>query len=244
MDNFRDVAGREGYAANGGRMRSGLLFRSNALDADSIDGARLGSLGLTRIFDLRTTAEVTPKPDVVPDGAEYLRFNVIGDELSLDALDPAALTDADGARQLLIDVNRLFVSDANARNEFAGLLRGIATDGGAHVFHCSAGKDRTGWAAALVQRLVGVSDDDVMTDYLLTNEYSAATIAAIADKAAEARGRDVGEAARVLAGVFPEALLAAFDEARTRYGGVEQYVSDGLGIDAATIDRLREKLVG
>ncbi|ADG78968.1 Protein tyrosine/serine phosphatase OS=Tsukamurella paurometabola (strain ATCC 8368 / DSM /CCUG 35730 / CIP 100753 / JCM 10117 / KCTC 9821 / NBRC 16120/ NCIMB 702349 / NCTC 13040) OX=521096 GN=Tpau_2362 PE=4 SV=1 [Tsukamurella paurometabola] len=244
MYNFRDVAGREGYAANGGRMRSGILYRSNALDAESVDDVRLRGLGLTRIFDLRTTAEVSPRPDVVLAGAEYLRFNVIGDELSLDALDPASLTDAAGARELLIDVNRLFVRDANARAEFGALLRSIADHDGAHVFHCSAGKDRTGWAAALVQRLVGVSIDDVMDDYLLTNEYSAAAIDAIAAKAAEGRGRDVGEAARVLAGVFPEALQAAFEEADTRYGGVEGYVRDGLGVDESTAERLRRKLVG
>lgn len=225
-------------------MRGGILFRSNALDAESVDGTRLGALGLTRIFDLRTTAEVTPKPDVVLAGAEYVRFNVIGDELDLGALDPASLTDAAGARDLLIDVNRLFVRDASARAEFGGLLRRIADDGGAHVFHCSAGKDRTGWAAALVQSLVGVSQDDVMDDYLLTNEYSAATIEAIAAKATEAKGSGVGEAARVLAGVFPEALEAAFDEADSRFGGVEGYVRDGLGVDDGTVERLRAKLVG
>lgn len=242
MDNFRDVAGRGGYQAAGGRLRHGVLFRSNALDAGSIDD-RLAALGLTRIFDLRTTAEVTPKPDVIPEGAQYVRFNVIGDTRDLGALDPRALTDAAGARVLLIDVNRLFVTDDAARAAFAGLIRGIAFDGGPHVFHCSAGKDRTGWAAAIVQRLLGVSTDDVMHDYLLTNEYAATTIDTYAAVAAEKHGAAVGEAARVLAGVFPEALQAAFDEADAQYGGFDAYVREGLGIDAGTVDRLRERLV-
>ncbi len=224
-------------------MRQGVLFRSNALDAESIDADRLTALGLAGIYDLRMTAEVTPKPDVIPDGALYRRFNVIGDELELGALDPKALKDAAGARDLLIDVYRMFVTEENARAQFGGLVRVIAAGDGPHVFHCSAGKDRTGWAAAVVQRLVGVSAEDVLADYLLTNEYSAGTIARIAAGAAKERGPEIGEAARVLAGVFPEALQAAFDEADTRYGGFEGYVRNGLGLDAATVDTLRSRLI-
>ncbi|WP_082789376.1 tyrosine-protein phosphatase [Tsukamurella pseudospumae] len=243
MDNFRDVAGPDGYAAEGGRMRRGVLYRSNALDAASIDAERLAAAGLTGVFDLRMTVEVTPKPDVVPDGARYVRFNVIGDEVELGALDPKSLKDADGARGMLTDVYRMFVTEDNAREQFSGLVRAIAEDPGAQVFHCSAGKDRTGWAAAIAQRLVGVSADDVMADYLLTNEYSAATIEKIAAGATAERGAAVGEAARVLAGVFPEALEAAFAEADARYGGFDGYVRDGLGLDGGVIERLRAKLV-
>ncbi|TWS18341.1 tyrosine-protein phosphatase [Tsukamurella asaccharolytica] len=244
MHNFRDVAGADGYAADGGRMRRGLLFRSSVLDADSIDPARLAQARLADVFDLRMTAEVTPKPDVVPDGARYVRLNVIGDDVELGALDPASFTDADGARELLTDVYRMFVSEENARTQFAALVRAVAAEDRPQVFHCTAGKDRTGWAAAIVQRILGVSPDDVMADYLLTNDYSAAVIERIAAAAAAERGEAIGEAARVLAGVFPEALTAAFDEADARYGGFDAYVRDGLRIDDAVVARLRAKLVG
>lgn len=224
-------------------MRRGVLYRSNALDAASIDAGRLAAAGLTGVFDLRMTVEVTPKPDVVPDGARYVRFNVIGDEVELGALDPKSLKDADGARGMLTDVYRMFVTEANARVQFAGLVRAISDDPGAQVFHCTAGKDRTGWAAAIVQRLIGMSADDVMADYLLTNHYSAATIDKIANAAAAERGPEIGAAARVLAGVFPEALEAAFAEAATQYGGFDGYVRDGLGLDDGVVGRLRAKLV-
>ncbi len=243
MHNFRDVAGADGYSAEGGRMRTGRLFRSNALDADSTDPARIARSRLAHVFDLRMTAEVTPKPDVVPDGAQYVRLNVIGDEVELGALDPRSLTDAAGARELLTDVYRMFVTQDNARRQFAALVRSVADEERAQLFHCTAGKDRTGWAAAIVQRLVGVSFDDVMGDYLLTNERSAAVIEKIAAGAAAERGEAIGEAARVLAGVFPEALTAAFDEADAQYGGFDGYVRDGLGIDDAVITRLRSRLV-
>ncbi|MBS4103451.1 tyrosine-protein phosphatase [Tsukamurella paurometabola] len=244
MHNFRDVAGVDGYAADGGRMRRGLLFRSSALDADAIDPARLAEARLADVFDLRMTAEVTPKPDVVPDGARYVRLNVIGDDVELGALDPKSLKDAAGARGLLTDVYRMFVSEDNARAQFATLVRAVAGEDRPQVFHCTAGKDRTGWAAAIVQRIVGVSPDDVMADYLLTNDYSAAVIDKIAAGAAAERGEAIGEAARVLAGVFPEALTAAFDEADARYGDFAGYVRAGLGLDDAVIERLHAKLVG
>lgn len=244
MHNFRDVAGVDGYAAEGGRMRRGLLFRSSVLDAESIDPARLAEARLADVFDLRMTAEVTPKPDVVPDGARYVRLNVIGDDVELGALDPRSLTDTARAKDLLTDVYRMFVTEENARAQFAALVRAVADTERAQLFHCSAGKDRTGWAAAIVQRILGVSSDDVMTDYLLTNQYSAAVIEKIAAGATAERGEAIGEAARVLAGVFPEALTAAFDEADARYGGFDEYVRAGLGIDDAVITRLRAKLVG
>ncbi|TWS22119.1 tyrosine-protein phosphatase [Tsukamurella sputi] len=244
MHNFRDVAGVDGYAADGGRMRRGLLFRSSVLDADSIDPARLADARLADVFDLRMTAEVTPKPDVVPDGARYVRLNVIGDDVELGALDPRSLADAARAKDLLTDVYRMFVTEENARAQFAALVRAVADEERAQLFHCSAGKDRTGWAAAIVQRILGVSSDDVMDDYLLTNQYSAGVIDKIAAGAAAERGEAIGEAARVLAGVFPEALTAAFDAADARYGDFDGYVRTGLGIDDVVIERLRAKLVG
>lgn len=243
MHNFRDAAGTDGYPADGGRMRRGLLFRSSALDAEAIDPARLAEARLADVFDLRMTVEVTPKPDVVPDGARYVRLNVIGDDVELGALDPKSLKDAAGARELLSDVYRMFVTEENARRQFAALVRAVADEQRPQVFHCTAGKDRTGWAAAVVQRILGVSPDDVMADYLLTNEYSAAVIDKIAAGATAERGEAIGEAARVLAGVFPEALTAAFDETDARYGGFDAYVREGLGIDDAVIARLRAKLV-
>ncbi len=224
-------------------MRRGLLFRSSALDADAIDPVRLAEARLSDVFDLRMTAEVTPKPDVVPDGARYVRLNVIGDDVELGALDPKSLKDAAGARGLLTDVYRMFVIEDNARVQFAALVRAVADEERPQLFHCTAGKDRTGWAAAIVQRVLGVSHDDVLADYLLTNDYSADVIEKIAAGATAERGEAIGEAARVLAGVFPEALAAAFDEADNRYGGFDGYVRDGLGIGDDVVTRLRAKLV-
>jgi len=102
------------------------------------------------------------------------------------------------------------------------------------VFHCTAGKDRTGFAAALVLRAIGATQDEVMRDYLLTNERLAPVAVANSTWALPP------QAAKVLYGVRPEFLQAAFDEIEARWGGVEGYLRDGLGLGERERARLHE----
>ncbi|GAA4408196.1 tyrosine-protein phosphatase [Tsukamurella soli] len=240
MHNLRDVAGASGYPTAGSRMRTGVLFRSEAL-ADDAPSA-LTALGLTRVYDLRTTIEVDKHPDVLPAGTGYARHNILGDDNDLGTLDPSTLRPG-SARRMLLAANRSFVTEPGARAAFGGLLHDIATTDGPQLFHCTAGKDRTGWAAAILQSLSGASRADVLHDYLLTNEYSRDAITAIGEAVAAEHGADVAVAVREMYGVFPEALEAGFDELGARYGTVDRYVREGLGLTPDTVDALRAKLV-
>ncbi|MGB3480989.1 MAG: tyrosine-protein phosphatase [Mycobacterium sp.] len=241
VDNFRDVAGPgDGYPlASGRHMRKGVLYRSSALRPDDTDMATLTGLKLTHDYDLRTSAEIADSPDIVPPGTTYVHINIIGDENPIPTLTEL---DAASARQLLIDQYRVFVSDAGERERFGQLFRSIAANPGPQVYHCTSGKDRTGWASAVLQSLAGVSSEDVMSDYLLTNEYSRASIEAGAAAATEAYGPEAGEGTRVMLGVFPEALQASLDEVHARYGTMDRYLTEGVGLDAATIDALKSTL--
>ena len=100
------------------------------------------------------------------------------------------------------------------------------------VFHCTAGKDRTGFAAALILRSLGVSDEDVMRDYLLTNERLAMPDAS--------RHGLTPEVSEVLWRVRPEFLRAALDAVDTDYGGLEGYFREGLGLGDAEREQLRQ----
>jgi protein-tyrosine phosphatase len=102
------------------------------------------------------------------------------------------------------------------------------------VFHCTAGKDRTGLAAALVLLALGASQDEVMHDYLMTNQLLAPVLA----KAAT--WRLPPKAAKVLYAVQPEFLHAAFHEIDTRWGGMDAYLREGLGLGERESARLRE----
>lgn len=241
VDNFRDVAGPgDGYALGAGEhMRNGVLFRSSVLRPDAADMATLIGLHLTHDYDLRTSAEIAGSPDSVPPGTTYTHINIIGDQSPLPAMTNMS---APRARQLLIDLNKAFVDDAGERERFGELFRSIASNPAPQVFHCSSGKDRTGWAGAVLQTLVGVSPADVMSDYLLTNEYSRDSIDAAAEAATAEYGRDAGAGTRVMLGVFPEALQAGLDRVHARYGTMERYLTDGVGLDAGTIAALKAAL--
>ncbi|MGB8405436.1 MAG: tyrosine-protein phosphatase [Mycobacterium sp.] len=242
VDNFRDLAGPgNGYPlASGQHVRKGVLYRSSALRPDDTDMATLASLNLTHDYDLRTSAEISDNPDIVPPGTTFVHINIVGDENPIPTM---AEMSAPRARQLLIDQNRIFVNDAGERDRFGQLFRSIAASPGPQVYHCTSGKDRTGWASAVLQTLVGVSADDVMRDYLLTNEYSRTSIDAGAAAATEAYGPEAGAGTRVLLGVFPEALQAGLDEVHARYGTMDRYLTDGVGLDAATIAALKTALI-
>ena len=108
------------------------------------------------------------------------------------------------------------------------------------MFHCTTGKDRTGWAAAATLLLLGVPYDDVMKDFLLTNEQLTPYLKPVADKFASLGG-DPRLLDPVL-GVRKEYLQAGIDEMRARYGDIEGYFTAGLGLDGPAIDALRSAL--
>jgi protein-tyrosine phosphatase len=109
------------------------------------------------------------------------------------------------------------------------------------VFHCTAGKDRTGWAAAALLSLLGVPRDVVVADYLRSNEYARSLYQVQIDGFVKGGGDPAIPSA--LFGVKQEYLQAAFDEVEQKYGGTGQYFSVGLGIDAVTQRRLRRVLL-
>ncbi|MGY4099400.1 tyrosine-protein phosphatase [Nocardia sp. R16R-3T] len=243
VDNFRDLAGPAGgyQTGSGRRVRLGVVYRSNALSPNASDLATLSALGIRAVYDLRTTKEVAAKPDTVPSGAKYVRVDILGDGSSAATVDLTAIT-PDSARAILIAANRDFVADESQRREFAALLTGIAEADGPVVVHCTAGKDRTGWASALLLTVAGASQKDIMSDYLLTNRYSAASIDAAARAAADKYGTVNGEGVRIAMGVFPEALQAGFDQAARQFGGMDGYLKDGLGLSGQTLELLERKL--
>jgi protein-tyrosine phosphatase len=109
------------------------------------------------------------------------------------------------------------------------------------LFHCTTGKDRTGWAAAATLLILGVSEEDVRYDFQLTNRDLVPALQPVFDRFA-ALGGDP-DLLRPVIGVEAQYLEAALDEARTRFGSIEGYFSDGLGIDADGQAALRRALV-
>ena len=170
-DNFRDVTGPGYVNADGTRLRRGIFFRSNELGLTDEDAGTIAGLGVTDIYDLRGSDEVEAHPDVPVPGATWTHLEVKG--IPMDSV-AALATVADGT-EVMRAVYRGFVDHPDGRASFADLLTRLAGAAGPQLFHCTAGKDRTGWAAALLLHVAGVADEVIRRDYLLTNTVSTGT---------------------------------------------------------------------
>ncbi len=252
LPNLRDVGG---YATrDGGRVRGGALYRSTELGKVAGDDVgRLAALGLRTVFDLRTEAERESAPDRVPGGAQLVVCDVLADSETASAADlPRLLADPQLAKDVLggARIAELFgtayrdvVSKPSALAAYRRMFTTLIDSDDAHpaLFHCTTGKDRTGWAAAAILTLLGVPDDDVLADYLLTNTYLLPALKPYFDNFAAAGGDP--ELLRPVLGVEAAYLQTAQTEMRDRFGTIEDYFADGLRIDADGQQRLRELLV-
>jgi protein tyrosine/serine phosphatase len=241
-DNFRDVTGPDTayVAADGTQLCRGVAYRSNELLLTDADAESLARLGISAVYDLRSDHEVENHPDVEVPGATWTQLEVKG--IPMEAV--SNLADRATAHDVMLRVYRAFVEVEGARQAFAALFRAIADSEGAALFHCTAGKDRTGWASALLLHLAGVDEATILEDYLLTNTFSTATRDKYLGQIREHLGEDkVDVYERVM--VADEAYLqAGYDAAAAAYGSREGYLREGLGLDEQTLERLRGRMRG
>lgn len=226
--NFRDLGG---YAtADGHHVRSGVVYRSNSLaNLSDADQQTLLSLGITLDVDLRNAKERSDDPDRLPAGIAYKVADVEDLTHGISFADPALGSLLYGFLMGLItgssDIGQsiaypFMVDFSGASRAYRDLLTSIAANPGATVFHCTAGKDRTGWGAAVLLTLLGVPKATVYQDYLASNTYLGRTDA-----------------------VESSWLDEAFHEVDNVYGGFDGYVHKGLGLSDATIAALRARLL-
>jgi protein-tyrosine phosphatase len=220
--NFRPVSG----------LRP-VLYRSDHLGAlDENDAAQIRALGITRVLDFRGVDERTSAACRLPDVTvhslpiEPTIVQKLNELLSAGhRLGPAEVS---GHMQ---ETYRGFVRQNTER--FADFFAHLLASDQPTVFHCTAGKDRTGFAAALLLKAVGASDEEVMRDYLLTNDRLQLPTAS--------RMGLPREAMEVLWRVQPSFLQAALAEVDAAYGSLEAYFREGLRLgeaERATLRRL------
>ncbi|MDG3009742.1 tyrosine-protein phosphatase [Rhodococcus sp. D2-41] len=240
--NFRDVAGTDGgYVTTTGRhLQRGVFYRSNALTPDAADLKTLEGLHLRAIYDVRTDQEVAQAPDATLPGVKYVHIPILAGDLYAAAM---AVRTPEEAMKFMQDMNRSFVTDAANRAGFEQLLTDLANTPGPQVFHCTSGKDRTGWASMLLQSVAGVPEATIMKDYLATNDYLAAQNAKTYQSLVASKGQAAADALKPMLGVDASFLQAGLDQIKTSYGTVDNYLTAGLGLDQSTLAKLRAKLV-
>lgn len=240
VENFRDVAGvGDGYpTADGKRLRRGVFYRSGALTADDHDAATLDQLGIRAVYDLRTVSEAAFAQDRVPKNAS----KQILDIAPIDVTVPVP-SSSDAASTWMANEERRMIVDPVARARFGVLLTKLATTPGPQIFHGATGRDRTGWAAALLLAIASVPVDVIMQDYLLTNLYASASIQARIDAIARRSGQTAAANAAPLYRAEASTLQAAFDQIQQSFGTLDNYLSEGLSVDTTAVAMLRAKLV-
>ncbi len=241
IDNFRDIAGTTtAYTTtNDGVMRAGQFYRSNAITPTASDLATLNSLGITAVYDLRTPSEIASTPDTLLTGASYTNIDIIGSTTSGSNITNINFTSAAQAITMMEDTNRAFVNDSGMRGQFSTLFNELAATDGAQLFHCTAGKDRTGWTTAVLLSIAGVDSTTIMSDYLATNDYTAARVAATLAYMPASMAAIYAP----LLGVQASYLQAGLDEVTAEYGSMDNYLKQGLGLSQETIYVLRAKMV-
>lgn len=240
--NFRDLGGIKG--AGGKRVKQGRLLRAGEISGLSEEEKeRLQTQhSLALIIDLRGDSEVEKTPDELWGDIQYRRIDICKD---INA-NPAAKINLEQVRPGHVDeymsqLYRNMITDETARTGFREFLDILLTQGeGASVFHCYAGKDRTGVSAAIILTLLGASREDIFEDYLLTNALRAAANQALRREYLEqGLSEDSVESIMTAMGVKAEYLHAAYETAEKHYGSFEGFIREGLGVDEEQTAQLR-----
>jgi protein-tyrosine phosphatase len=239
--NFRDLGGYE--TSDGRRVRHGQLFRSGRLSAlTDRDLATLEALGLATVVDLRSPEEVAAHPNRLPPGAVGVEVPVTDVSMSPTSIARRLEAgDVDGlGAEMLLTGNRVFAREL--RDAFARVVE-YAMDARHRpmVFHCTAGKDRTGFASAIVLLALGVPRDTVIEDYLFSNDCLADRHAVVLGRIDPAV-RDL-EPLRAMLEVRREYLEAGLDAIVDDHGSVDAYLEEALGVSPAARARFRDELL-
>lgn len=249
--NVRDIGGYRTY--DGAKVKSGKAIRSDSLEklTDS-DVQKLGGSNLKAVVDLRTPAEVQfMGADKVPAGVQTVARPIDDTGLfqqmmaAIQSRDPQKQEELLGngkAEEIMGRVYTSFLS-ADSRAKFGQTIRDLAATDRATLYHCTSGKDRTGWLTYVVLRAVGVPESTARQDYLLSNQYRAAADAKLREQVKQAGLMQNPDLLIPLQEVRDQYLDTAIDAMEQAYGDFGKFLTQGLGLDGGTLVQLRKNLV-
>jgi protein-tyrosine phosphatase len=242
--NFRSLGGL--IARDGRRLRAHYLMRSDRLcNLSAEDWQALASTGLATICDLRSREECSQHPNCVPAalGVTELACEVRNDLRSDPSLTAmlVAQPSAEGAEQAMIEIYRRLphvMAPVISR-----ICERLLAGGAPLLIHCTAGKDRTGFAVAMLLHAFGVSRGEIERDYLASRAWIQAPIHGVALSRRLAKSLPMGSVEGVVAALLdvrPSYLEAAFEAISSDFGSPERYLEWAAGLDAERSARLRD----
>lgn len=247
IHNLRDYGG---YAVQGGgRVRSGVLFRSGQhMEASDADLALVHALDIRTVIDLRGTSEREGFPcrRHANFAAQVIAYD--GETTNSPPHEGGGgqveMTPEKARERMLAVYTRMPVNPAMIAM-FTRYFNALDKNDGGSLVHCFAGKDRTGIAASLLLHVLGVHRDDIVAEFLLTND---APTREILERQSlprmQAHYGDIGpEALHNLMGVLPEYFDTYVAKVTSDYGSIDTYLATILGVDGARKELLKAKLV-
>ena len=240
--NMRDLGGY--VTADGRSVKHGRLIRSAELSGLTAADQQYLADRVATIVDLRTTVERTdhPTPEIAGVANVHLPIFEQGGHDNNITRAVAAAEQGELEEAPMLEVNREFVTSKLASTSYRALVDAIlaAPADKAVLWHCTAGKDRTGMAALILLAALGVPESVIYDDYLETNQHLAAyvdQIVAAIDNPIEA------EVVRSFWVAKRSYLDAALDDIRIRYGSMANYLESGIGIDDVKLGALKAALL-
>ena len=247
LNNTRDLGSLT--TSSGRKIKSHKLIRSGALfNASNADKAKLLSL-VDTVIDLRTEVEREEKPDPVIDGIKIIPIEVMGNKstgITKEKGFQASLIDlmrnGEVCKNFMINLYKGFLEEScleGYRKFFSILLedhpKGI-------LFHCTAGKDRTGFAAILVEYILGVSKEDILEDYMytaITNKEETEYLTNYYVSKIKENTEEVERAVRYAFAPQKEYLEILEKEIIKRYESIDNFLKEELSIDKENISKLQ-----
>ena len=242
--NFRDLGGYE--TRDGRLMRWGRLYRSSKLSSLTESDIRyVNRLGVTLICDFRQVIEQELEPTWLGNEDSHVRASLPvapGSSNSfIESLHNGIIAVRDSAG-FMEEINRDFV--VNQLPQYAEMFQLLLAGDQQLLIHCASGKDRTGFGAALILDVLGVSEEAIIEDYLLTNKYLPVDeeVERLSKEFADHKGSPVSEEVlRPMLEVRPEYIRACFEEIKQRYESKEHFFETALNLDHATVELLRSR---
>lgn len=259
LTNTRDLGGMQ--TADGSKIREGKLIRSGKLSKLPKTTVRhFQKLGVSLVIDLRIESERVSAPDTILEGCQYVHlpllwfptYGVVGSEHLFTATDKSfSIARKEGARikrefgntdNYMIEIYRSMVFGSSANEMLSKFLRLVIDNDGCVLWHCASGKDRAGVCAMIIEGLLGVDEQTILSDYMISAKYWKRRY--FFNKLGLCIAPIKHRIKRVLFGLMrtkEQYLKTIMDEIKERFGSIVQYCKSVLGISDNDISILKQK---
>lgn len=241
--NTRDLGG---YISQDGRfVKNGILYRSDKLsNLTPNDVLEIKKLGIKKIIDFRSEDEKTRDPNKIPEGVEYVEMPIEADKkIKQEIYDVLSGKIDKDIKEFLMEANRKFIYEYS--ETFKLFLLEIINNPVPTLYHCTAGKDRTGFATLLIYTILDIDRETILEDYLKTNEFIANSIEKVKFEVAKSMKISNKEVDRImpLLHVDIDYINSAINEADKNYGSLFTFINDRLEIKTNERDLLKVMLL-